>query len=543
MNLMEESFQDKEEKKKKRTTTIILIAIILVVIIIIAIIAYLMYLQGTVMKLTIDGRENEKLQNLLVFENDGTVYAPIKEIASYFGYESYNGEYSEKSEEQSKCYIQSENEVVNFELGQTKIYKLDLTKSKNDYEYVYIKKPIKAINGVLYISTEGLEEAFNISFEYNQEKNTITIWTMPYLYQFYASKVLDYGYVELNNQFVNQKAILNEKLIVLKDKDKKQYGVIGVDGTVILEPKYDNITYLLNTGDFLVENNKKVGIMSANKETKVQIIYDSIELMDSDLGLYVVKKDNKYGVIDIKGNIKIYIENDAIGMDISKFSQNNIKNKYILADNLIPVKKDKYWGLYDKNGNQVVEYKYDSLGYIASSNKDALNLLVIPNYNVLVACKDKKYTLINSSGSELFAVVADDIYMSISGGERHYYITINDQIIDAEEWLNRNGITAKSRTTSETKNTNDDSNHIDSKNEEATTQTDRQEQQNNNNNGNDREENNNYSEEQRQEGQEQYQEQNQEQRQEGQEQYQEQRQEEQEQYQGQSQEQEGQEQY
>lgn len=495
MNLIEESFQNKEEKKRKKTTKIILAAIILVVLIIIAIVACLMYLQSTAMKLTIDGQANEKLKSLLVFESDGTVYAPIKEIATYFGYESYNGEYTDKSEEQSKCYAQSENEVANFELGQNKIYKLDLTEKDANYEYVYMKKPVKAINGVLYISTEGLEKAFNISFDYNQEKNTITILTMPYLYQYYASKVLDYGYVELSNEFVNQKTVLKNQLIVLKDKEKKQYGVIGVDGTVILEPKYDNITYLPNTGDFLVETNKKVGILSASKETKVQIIYDSIELMDSDSGLYVAKKDNKYGVIDSKGNIKIYIENDELGIDISKFSQNNVKNRYILAENLIPVRKDKYWGLYDKSGNQVAEYKYDSLGYIASSNKEALNLLVIPNYNVLVACKDKKYTLINSSGSELFPTVADDIYMTISGGERHYYIMANDNKMDAEEWLNKNGITSKeasnqtqnanSTNTSNNTTSNGTSNSTSSDEEEFKniTENDNQEDGNNSNDG------------------------------------------------------------
>ena len=436
MNLMEESFQNREETKRKKTATIILIAIILVVMIIISIAIYLMYVKSNTMKLTVDGVSNEKLKNLLVFENDGTVYAPIKEISSYFGYESYNGEYSEKSEQPSKCYVINDSEVANFELGQNKIYKLDLTKNNNEYEYVYIKNPVKAINGVLYVSTEGLEKAFNISFEYNEEDNNIVIWTLPYLYQYYASKVLDYG-------------------------------VIGTDGTVILEPKYDNITYLQNTGDFLVENNKKVGVLSAAKETKVQIIYDSIELMDSDAGLYVVQKDQKYGVIDIKGNIKIYIENDEVGIDISRFSQNNIKNGYLLAENLIPVRKDEYWGLFDKNGKQVVEYKYDSLGYIASSNKDALNLLVIPNYNVLVACKDKKYTLLNSEGSELFATVADDIYMTISGGERHYYITVNDQKWDAEEWLNRNGITAK-ESRNDVKNQSNNTNSVNTTNNSNT---------------------------------------------------------------------------
>ena len=429
-------------------------------------------------------------------ESDGTVYAPIKEIASYFGYDSYSGGYNEISEEKSKCYVQSQNEVANFELGETKIYKLDLSKNNADYEYVYTKKPVIARGGVLYATIEGLEKGFNISFDYNKEKNTITIWTMPALYDYYASRVLDYGYTELNNVFVNQKAILNDKLIVLKDKDKKQYGVIKSDGTVILEPKYDNITYLPHTGDFLVETNKKVGILSDRRETKVQIIYDSISLMDSDLGLYVAKKDNKYGVIDSKGNIKIYIENDEIGMDISRFSQNNIKNKYILVDNLIPARKDKLWGLFDKNGNQLVDYTYDSLGYIASSNKDALNLLVIPSYDVLVASKDKKYTLVNSFGRQLFAVVADDIYMTISGGERHYYITVNDQIRDAEELLNINGITAKDAKESnenqnQTKNNNNSNNTNTNNTDNNNNEDNNSNNDNNNNNDNNDNENNN----------------------------------------------------
>lgn len=455
MNLMEESFQNREEKKKKNITTIILIAIILLVIIIISIAAYLVYLQNSTLKLALNGQQNEKIKQMLVFENDGTIYVPIKEISSYLGYESYNGEYSDKSEEPSKCYVQSENEVANFSLGSNKIYKLDLSKNESNYEYIYTKKPVKAINGVLYTTTEGLEQAFNVSFQYNQDNNRIYIYTLPYLVESYTSRVLDFGYTEISSEFVNQKTILQDMIVV--SKENKKYGVIDLQGNSIIEPKYDNITYLPNTGDFLVETNKKVGILSKSKETKVQIIYDSIQLMDSDAGLYVAKKDNKYGVIDIKGNIKIYIENDEIGIDISKFTQNNIKNNYLLADNLIPVRKDKSWGLYDKNGKQVVDFEYDSFGYIASSNKDALNLLVIPNYNVVVACKNKKYTLINSSGNQLFGAVADDIYMTISGGERHYYIAVNDQKMDAEAYLDSKGITSK-----DTNDTNQDKNNSNS---------------------------------------------------------------------------------
>ena len=492
MNLIEESFQTKEEKKKKRTTKIVLAAIIVVVLIIIGIISYLMYIQSTVMRLFIDGQENEKLKNILVFEEDGTIYAPIKEIATYLGYESFNGEYSEKSEQQSKCYVQSENEIANFELGENKIYKLDLAKKDADYEYVHLKKPVKAINGALYVTTEGLEKAFNISFDYQQDNNRIIIYTLPYLYQFYANQVLDYGYAELSKEFVNQKAILNDQLIV--EKVKGQYGVINTEGTAILEAKYNNITYLPTTGDFLVEDNKKVGIMSAKRETKVQIIYDSIELMDSDSGLYVVKRENRYGVIDIRGNIKIYIENDEIGMDISKFAQNNIKSKYILAGNLIPVRKDELWALYDKNGNQLTEYKYDRFGYIASNNREALNLLVIPNYNVLVALKDEKYTLINSSGAEIIATVADDIYMTIAGGEKHYYITVNDQRIDAEEWMNVNAPSIHTdNTNNQERNPNNnqsDNNNNDNEGEQENNNDNGEEQQNSDENEEEQQDNN-----------------------------------------------------
>ena len=131
---------------------------------------------------------------------------------------------------------------------------------------------------------------------------------MPYLVQSYSGKVLDSGYSEISDVFANKKAILQNMLVVRKGENKNIYGVIDTQGKTILEAKYDNITYLPNVGDFLVESNKKVGVLSKNGETKIQIIYDSIELMDSDAGLYVVKKDNKYGVLDLQGKTKIFTE-------------------------------------------------------------------------------------------------------------------------------------------------------------------------------------------------------------------------------------------
>ena len=480
MNLIEESFQTKEEKKKKMATKIILGAIIVVVLVIIGIVSYLMYVQSTILRLTIDGQSNEQVKQLLVFEEDGTIYVPIKEIASYLGYDSFNGEYSDRSESQSKCYVQSKDgtEVANFTLGSDTIYKLDLTQNNGDYEYVQIKNPVKAINGVLYTTTEGMQEAFNVSFSYDQEANRITIFTLPYLVQFYTPYALDYGYAEISEVFANQKAILDGMLVVANDR---AMGVVNTDGTSVLEAQYDNITYLPNIGDFLVESNGKVGVLSKNGQTKVDIIYDSITLMDSNAGLYIASRDKKYGVIDTNGVIKIYIENDQIGIDISKFTQNNIKSKYLLADNLIPVKKGDYWGLFDKNGNQVVDFAFDSYGYIASNSRDAYSLLVIPDYNVIVAGRDDKYTLLNSSGEMLFGLVADDIYMTISGGEKHYWISVNDNLINAEEYLESRGIrnqnsSSSSNTTNSNNTSNSAQNNNNGTNEEQNVEENNQEQ-------------------------------------------------------------------
>lgn len=438
MNLIDESFEPTKKDNSKKIARIILIIISILIIAIIAIFAALIYIQDNTLKLYVDGNVNEKVKEMMVVEDDGTIYFPIKDVASYLGYQSYNGEYTDKSEEASKCYIENDNEIANFTLNSNKIYKLTLSNNDANYDYYYAKKPVKAINGKLYITSDALENAFNVSFTYNGDKKRVYIYTMPYLISSYESRVLDYGYEKISDNYTNEKSILNGMLIVTKNQDKT-YAVIDTKGNTIIEPKYDNIEYLPNSGDFLVQSNNKVGIISAKKETKIQLLYDSLELVDSDSGLYIAKRDNKYGVIDSKGNIKVYIEYDEIGIDNSKFEQNNIKNKYLLDNGMIPARKDKYWGAFDKNGKVILNFEYDSFGYIASSNKDAINLLLIPNYNMMVVCQNKKYALVNSAGKIIIQPILDDVYMTINSGKKYYYMNFNDKKINIEEFLDQQG--------------------------------------------------------------------------------------------------------
>lgn len=451
MNLIDESVDYKKKDNSKKIARIILIFIALIIIAIISVLGVLMYIKNKELKLYIDGNVNDKVKNMMEVDEDGTVYFPVKDIASYLGYQSYNGEYTDKSEDANKCYVQNDNEIANFVLNSNKIYKLALENSDGNYNYYYANKPVKAINGKLYISSDALANAFNLSFTYDTDSNRVYIYTMPYLIESYSAKVLDYGYDSISDNFINQKAVLNSMLVVTKNQGKS-YAVIDLKGNAIIEAKYDNIEYLENTGDFLVTSNNKVGIISSKRETKVQLLYDSLELVDSDSGLFIAKKDDKYGIIDSKGNIKVYIEYDQIGIDNTKFEKNNIKNKYLLDNGMIPAKKDKYWGAFDKNGKTVLNFEYDSFGYTATSNREAINLLIIPDYNLMVVCQNKKYALVSSTGDMVIRPVLDDAYMTISSGKKYYYMNVGDRKIDIIEFLDEQSPNITKNSSNETNN-------------------------------------------------------------------------------------------
>ncbi len=494
MNLLDEDFQDKKETGNKKILRVVLVLIILIVFSIIGIISYLMYLESTNLKVSLNDQINNDVKNLIVFEQDGSIYLPVRAMSSFLGYNCYNGEYSNKSEESSKCYVQCEGEIANLVLNSNKIYKLNLEESDDNYTYIFMDKPVKAINGELYVTADGFEKVFNTSFNYDKDKNRISMYTTNYLVSIYENKVLDYGYTKLSDKFENTKTTIKNMLVVTNDK---AFGVVNAtDGTEILECKYDDIKYQETTGDFIVSCDGKYGIIGADKKTKINLAYDEIKLMDyeegKNSGLYVVKRNNKYGVIDFKGNDKIYAENDQIGVDISKFEENDLKSGYVLVDNLIPVKKNDKWGLFDKSGKKIVDFEYDDLGYIANNNKDATNLLVIPNYNVIVACLDGRYTLLNASGEQPIKAFVDDIYMTISGGVKHYTMIANNKSYDVEEYLDKLGVrTTKNSSNQSTNNTNTNNNTEGNTTNTNEQQSDENSEDNNNQDQNDNQEQNN----------------------------------------------------
>ncbi len=437
MDLFEDEEILKPKKKKKiKSTTLILIAIVILVILCIITIVAIVYLKGQILTIKLDGKTADQLEDILIFEENDKIYIPIKKMAQYLGYDAFNGDYITRSEDDTnKCYIESQEELISFMLNSNILTKV----INGQVQQIKIAEPVKEINGELCISSEGAQNAFNFKFYY--DKNKINIETLSYLYSWYSQYAVNNGYLPIEETYTNKLAVLDNMLIV-KDKNN-YYGVISTNnGEALFEAKYDSIEYFPSSSEFLVGSNSKKGIISKDRTTKIQPIYDSIEKVTNKNDIfYIVKEGDLYGLLDENGKTILYPEYEKIGIDVSAYKQNGVTNGYILYNKLIPAKKENKWALIDINGNHVTEAIYDSFGCPKANIARSYGVITVPDYNLIVVSKNGKYNLITLEGKNLFdGYILDSVYITISEGKNIYYITYGKVTKELASFLQENGI-------------------------------------------------------------------------------------------------------
>lgn len=444
MNLIENGVNNKrEQQKNKRIAMAILIVIVLLVILCVGLLVAISYFQSLKLKVSIDGVSVSLPQNTIIVQDDD-VYVSINDLASYVGYQYNQGSYKEMNQSQNECYVESTSEVTAFTLNSSNIYKKNLTNSGGDYEYLKLPKTVISQNGKMYTNMEGARIGFNISFNYNRENNKVTIYTIPYLVNYYNQTLTTQGYT-VATTLNEQKAMLQNLLIV--ENENRKMGVISItSNSTIINVRFNSIKYSeANKEFFVTTTDGKVGIMSMEGVTRITPTYDELKTLDQDLKLYTARIGNKYGVIDATGRTVIQLEYDQIGVDLSLFPEDDIKNASLLFDNCIPVRKDKQYGLFDKKGQVLLPVEQDGLGYIISTTKDKSinNLLVIPDYEGIVFEKDiekqKGYGLVNSLGEIIIPAALEEIYSTTSGNKTEYYMRYQGQLMNVTNYLKENG--------------------------------------------------------------------------------------------------------
>ena len=430
---------DLKQNKKTKAPLIMGILVVLLIIISIIIVTLILYIKSTILSITIDGVRVNDLESILYIQQDengnSTIYIPIRAIASYFNYEDYSGDYKYKSEDTTKCYVKNEYETAMFTLDSDTIIK---TRGDSDYDYVQLDEKVFEKDGELYTTIDGIKKAYNVEFIYDQAKNNIEIYTMDYLVTIYAQSL---GYENYSQEFTDKKAIFENMIII---QQNGYYGVVEAStGNLVLEPKYELISYLPSTTDFLVKSNGTYGIMSKEAVAKVNITYDQIKIIDNANGLYLIRKNNFYGVIDIDGNTIIEPEYQQIGINSNSFSENGVENQYVFFDKLIPIKYNNLWAFFDVEGKQITEFEYTNIGCTRSSVTNTYPVLIIPSYEIVVVQKDNFYNLMQTNGNEIInGYVVDSVYMkrNASTGETNFYMTYNGKTEDIEKILADQGL-------------------------------------------------------------------------------------------------------
>ena len=456
------------EKEKQSNKKILVIAVTLIVILAIAATSIYFYTANAkkkILKIYINAVnwsrygdstvvDKKRLASNSVIKEGNKYYFAIKDFAEVAGFNFYRGDRT--TEEETKAYIENNSERVTFVSGSKEIRKYYLTssyssgKNSNLTSQVFnIDDTILFKNGKLYISENGIGRAFNVLFKYNQSSNNIQIYTLEYFYSLMSGQIKDLFKVNSNTNNESKVVIDNKKALLYNyvinyDEATGLYGMalLSDPTKLIISKKYKQIDYVEGSDDFIVTTvDGKVGILGKDSLAKVDPKYDSIENIDLNAGLYLVKLYEKYGVVTQMGKIVVSVDYDQIGLD-SNIDDKNLTSRYLLYDNCIPVKLLGKWGFYDKNGNKIVDTEYDSIGCYRVQNADgnAQPLVIIPDLNGIVLGKKFEsanksssqilYGIVDKTGQMIINLGAESIYKVVFNNNTSYYYYTSGQSID-----------------------------------------------------------------------------------------------------------------
>ena len=293
MNLIDNEVDNKKIQNTK-IIKIIGISIIILIFIAIILISYLVIEKSKEFKFLLDGNKQSFSSDLFNFDENGEVYISIKDLTELLQKNSVkaeynNGSYKMYNEDVTECNVEQEYEVAGYELNSEKMYKVVL--EDGTYEYFSLDKPVKSINGKLYTTKKGIEIGFNVLIEYDKNSNSIKMYTLDTLVNYYATK--------LNNKVINSKemSFLNKKALkydmIITSNSNNAYGVQRMSsGEMIIGTKYSNLKFIESTKDFIVTTPEdKQGIISTTKGKDIEPQYTEIKQLKEDLNLYLVKND------------------------------------------------------------------------------------------------------------------------------------------------------------------------------------------------------------------------------------------------------------
>lgn len=172
----------------------------------------------------------------------------------------------------------------------------------------------------------------------------------------------------------------------LEKNEKGKLGLISPAGKRLLTTEYDEISPLQNDSVYFFKKDKNWGIITKTGKVRLNLknpIQEMYPMGDLFIG---VKIDNKYGFVDINGDLRIANRYEAIGE---------------FYEDMAAVKLLGKWGFVDRIERLFVQPRYDS---------------VFPFKNgTAIVIRNGKYGLVNKAGEEVLNASYDSVYRVPSG--------------------------------------------------------------------------------------------------------------------------------
>ena len=205
---------------------------------------------------------------------------------------------------------------------------------------------------------------------------------------------------------------------LLRVSNDGQYGLIDFEGNVVLNCEYDEITALKGvTENLIVKKDQKVGLVNSKGQSIIKVVYSDIKtLQDGSKSEYIiVDETGKMGVISTSGTVILEPQYDEI--------------KYVYSADIYAVREEKEWKLVNKSAETVLE-GYD-------------NFLHVKGDNVIIE-ESEKYGIVTLTSEEKIKAEYEDlkyafsIYYIAQKDGKYGVINVNNEIVVPFEHLNMN---------------------------------------------------------------------------------------------------------
>ncbi len=202
---------------------------------------------------------------------------------------------------------------------------------------------------------------------------------------------------------------------IVVDQDNK-YGIIDFTSQVIIDASYEDIKQITGNHMYVIKQDGKWKLINSKKETLIEDVNEVTQILEDKI---VIKKDNKYGVLQASGEEKIKPEYEELS---------NVFNDYYLA------KKSGKYGIINSANEPILPFQYSKITY----KKDA-EFVVAEKENVAMG---EIYN--NKFEKKLDGIVsninAEKGYIRVYVGNEYKYYNLNFDEKTAVECLQNNNL-------------------------------------------------------------------------------------------------------